>query len=98
MSPERISVESMGKKLPDSPSKQFSNIVRLRRHELGLTLQNIQNKCGISRGYLWMIENKKRGIPTIETIMRIEKGMGVKCGVFVKKAVELLKEEVYGKK
>lgn len=81
----------------DSPKKQFARIVRLKRHELNMTLQEIQNKCGIHRGYLWMIENEKRGIPTIEIIMRIEKGMGIKCGLLVRKAVELLKGEVYGK-
>lgn len=86
----------MGKNT-ESPKKQFANIIKRKRYELGLTLQQIQNICGIHRGYLWMIENEKRGIPTVETIMRIEKGMGIKCGVLVKKAVELLKSEVYKK-
>lgn len=81
----------------ETPKKQFANVIKRKRYELGLTLQQIQNICGIHRGYLWMIENEKRGIPTVETIMRIEKGMGVKCGVLVKKAVELLKSEVYRK-
>lgn len=81
----------MGKNKSDSPSSQFAKIVRTKRRELGLTMQNIQDKCGIARGYFWYIENDKRGIPTIETIMRIEKGLGVKCGVLVRKAVELLK-------
>ena len=57
----------------------------------------MQYKCGIHRGYLWMIENGKRGIPTIETIMKLEKGMGIKCGKLVKEAVRLLESEVYGK-
>lgn len=82
----------------ESPKKQFANVIKRKRYELGLTLQQIQNVCGIHRGYLWMIENEKRGIPTVETIMRIERGMGVRCGVLVKKAVELLKSEVYSKK
>lgn len=86
----------MGKKT-ESAKTQFANIIKLKRYELKLTLHDVQNVCGIHRGYLWMIENEKRGIPTIETIMRIEKGMGVKCGMLVKKAVELLKSEVYRK-
>ncbi len=86
------------KKSIESPKKQFANIIKQKRYELGLTLQQIQNVCGIHRGYLWMIENEKRGIPTVETIMRIEKGMGIRCGVLVKKVVELLKGEVYSKK
>ncbi len=86
----------MGKNI-ESAKKQFADIIKLKRYELKLTLQQVQNACGIHRGYLWMIENEKRGIPTIETIMRIEKGMGIKCGVLVKKAVELLKSEVYKK-
>lgn len=85
------------KKKIDSAKTQFANVIKIKRYEKGLTLQAIQNICGIHRGYLWMIENEKRGIPTVETIMRIEKGMGVKCGVLVKKAVELLKIEVYRK-
>lgn len=86
----------MGKNT-ESPKTQFANIIKKKRYELKLTLQDIQNICGIHRGYLWMIENEKRGIPTVETIMRIEKGMGIKCGMLVRKAVELLKGEVYRK-
>lgn len=89
----------MGKKLnkvpiPDSPRKQFARIIRHKRRELGITLQEIQNKCGVHRGYMWYVENGQR-MPTIETLMRIEKGLGIKCGTLVKKAVELLKDEVY---
>lgn len=85
------------RKKTESAKTQFANVIKIKRYEKGLTLQQVQNVCGIHRGYLWMIENEKRGIPTVETIMRIEKGMGVKCGVLVKKAVELLKGEIYGK-
>ncbi len=86
----------MGKKT-ESAKTQFANVIKAKRYELKLTLQQVQNACGIHRGYLWMVENEKRGIPTVETIMRIEKGMGIKCGEFVKKAVALLKSEVYKK-
>ncbi len=76
-------------------SGKFAKIFRDERRNRDLTYKDIQNKCGIHKGYLWMIENGKRGIPTIEIIMKIEKGMGIKCGVLVVKAVELLKKVVY---
>ena len=42
-----------------------------------------------------VIENKKRGVPTLEIILRLEIGMGMKYMELVKKAAELLKPNLW---
>ncbi len=81
----------------NSPGYKFSDLVINERDKSGKSTSDVEKRCGVSRGYQWMIENKKRGIPTLEIIMRLEKGIGVKCGYLVNKAVKLLKERVYKK-
>ena len=87
----------MGKYNSDLPKNKFAEIIRNTRQKNKKSTTNVYDEGGVTRGYQWMIENKKRGIPTIEIIMKLEKGIGVKCGSLVKKAVDLLKEGVYGK-
>ena len=82
----------------NSPKYKFAELVRKERVKRGLSDADVFKTGGVSRAYQWMIENKKRGIPTIEIIMKLEKGIGLKCGYLVDKAVGLLKDRVHGKK
>ena len=83
----------MGKN--DSPNHQFADLLKEEREKNNRSAEEVYKECGISRGYQWMIENKKRGIPTIEVIMKLERGIGLKCGYLVNKAVGFLKERVW---
>ncbi len=74
---------------------KFAQLVRKEREGKGRSTEDVENEGGVSRGYQWMIENKKRNMPSIETIMKLERGIGLKCGYLVNKAVELLKDKVW---
>ncbi len=82
-------------KMTDSPKFKFAQLLRSEREDKGKSTEDVAKISGVSRGYQWMIENKKRNIPTIETIMKLEKGIGLKCGYLVNKAVGLLKDRVW---
>ncbi len=77
-----------------NPNRKFSNIFKEERIKRKLSYKDVENISKIHHNYLWMIENGKRGIPTIKIIMKIEKGLGIKCGVLVMKAVGLLKGNI----
>lgn len=87
----------MTKKDQNSPKYKFAELIRKERINNKLSTDQVEKAGGVTRGYQWMIENKKRGIPTIEIIMKLEKGIGLKCGYLVNKAVGMLKNRVYGK-
>ncbi len=84
----------MAKLDPNSPKYKFAELIKKERNDAGLDRNEVCDKGGVSRSYQWMIENKKRGIPTIEIIMKFEKGLGLKCGYLVMKAVGILKDKM----
>ncbi len=71
----------------NEPKYKFAEMIRELRASRGYSPKDVEDNCGIKKGYLWMVENEKRGIPTLEQIMKLEKGLNVKCGYLVNKAV-----------
>ena len=60
--------------LPLGPQEAFGKAVRLRRHELELSQEELGARCGLDRTYISGIERGKRN-PTIQTIWRVAEGL-----------------------
>ena len=61
----------------------LSEIIRAFRDAHDYTMQEFADRCGLSKGYISMLEkgiqprNKKKIVPSIETIAKIASGMGM---------------------
>ncbi len=82
----------------NEPKYKFAEMVRELRASRGYTPKDVEDNCGIAKGYLWMVENEKRGIPTLEQIMKLEKGLKCSSGYLVNKAVKFIQEATDGGK
>jgi len=61
---------------PLQPQEAFGKAVRLRRHELELSQEELGARCGLDRTYVSGIERGERN-PTIQTIWALSKGLSV---------------------
>jgi transcriptional regulator with XRE-family HTH domain len=61
------------------PVLEFGREIRRRREALGLTLEQLSERCGITPNYIGTIENGKRD-PSISTLQHIAHGLGVPLG------------------
>lgn len=60
--------------LPLRPQEAFGKAVRLRRHELELSQEELGARCGLDRTYISGIERGERN-PTIQTIWKVADGL-----------------------
>ena len=58
---------------------EFGREIRRRREALGLTLEQLSERSGITPNYIGTIENGKRD-PSISTLHGIAKGLGIPLG------------------
>jgi transcriptional regulator with XRE-family HTH domain len=58
------------------PMEAFGKAVRLRRHELELTQEELGWRCGLDRTYISGVELGKRN-PTIQTIWVLAEGLDI---------------------
>jgi phage repressor protein C with HTH and peptisase S24 domain len=60
----------------------------LREHRVasGLSLQELADRCGCVKSYLWAIERGQKGPPSEEILRRIESAVGVESGRLVRLA------------
>lgn len=56
------------------PLAQF---IRSRRVELGLSLQQLADRCGYSKGHMWDLERGSTTNPTISTLNALAAGLQV---------------------
>jgi transcriptional regulator with XRE-family HTH domain len=61
------------------PVLEFGREIRRRREALGLTLEQLSERSGITPNYIGTIENGKRD-PSISTLQGIAIGLGVPLG------------------
>lgn len=54
--------------------------IRKYREEEGLSLTKLEAKSGVSKGYLWSLENEEGKRPSAETLHAIAKALGVTMG------------------
>jgi transcriptional regulator with XRE-family HTH domain len=72
---------------PRNLDESVGNILRRRRRELGLTLQELAEQVGCARSYLSQVENDKRPNPPGEALlMRLEGALGLERGELVEAA------------
>lgn len=58
-------------------SKKLGDKLRQRRKELGMTLDDLVVESGVSKSYLWELENKTPPRPSAEKLADIAKALGV---------------------
>ena len=51
--------------------------IKSRRKQLGMTLEQLADKSGCSKSYIWELENKDTPHPSAEKIFAIAKALGV---------------------
>ena len=58
-------------------SEYFSDKLRIRRKELGLTLDELADKIGSKKAYIWQLENKKPAKPSGELLIKLAKALEI---------------------
>ena len=58
-------------------AEAFGQIVRRSRKRLGLSQEELAERCGLHRNAIGLIERGERS-PNIETLIAIAKGLGVR--------------------
>ena len=71
----------------------IGTLLRSRRKERKLTLKNVAEKASISEGFLSQVENDVNS-PSVETLIRICKAIGVDAGDLISRASRQTKVEV----
>ncbi|MCG6929404.1 MAG: XRE family transcriptional regulator [Desulfofustis sp.] len=71
----------------------IGTLLRSRRKERKLTLKNVAEKASISEGFLSQVENDVNS-PSVETLVRICKAIGVDAGDLISRASRQTKVEV----
>lgn len=62
----------------------LSATIRQRRHQLGLTLQQVADRAGCTKGYLSTIENDRRSsVPSKDLLERLERALQMSAGTLV---------------
>lgn len=63
----------------DKTSKiiSFGAYIKKLRELHGLSMRDVENKCGVSIGYISMIESDKREIPAFKTLLKLAKAYSV---------------------
>ena len=62
------------------------DVIKELRKEKGLTIRQLQNLTGISNAYLSQIENGKRGLPSVDFIIKLYGPLGVPFAEMMEKA------------
>ena len=62
-----------------NPALELGQAIKRRREELGMTLEQLSERCKITANYIGTIENGKRD-PSISTLYGIASGLGVSLG------------------
>ncbi len=71
----------------------IGTLLRSRRKECKLTLKNVAEKASISEGFLSQVENDVNS-PSVETLIRICKAIGIDAGDLISRASRQTKVEV----
>jgi SOS regulatory protein LexA len=66
--------------------KEFGSYLKKLRLESGLTIRQLEEKSGVSNGYLSQLENGKRGLPKPDILRKIHEPLGVDYDELMEKA------------
>lgn len=76
---------------PLQPQEAFGKAVRLRRHELELSQEELGARCGLDRTYISGIERGERN-PTIQTIWVFADGLDTTPSVLIERAEQRIEK------
>lgn len=62
-------------KLGGDMEHPYGKRIKKYRMESGLTLEEVAKRAGITKGYLWQIEEGETANPTIQTLQQISKAL-----------------------
>ena len=62
---------------------QLSDYVKLIRKAKGLTLSDLSQRSGLSRGYIHLIESGEQVNPTINALLSLSKGLDIPIGQII---------------
>lgn len=69
-------------------SVEFGEKLRKRRLELGFTLDQIAEKVGSRKAYIWQLENKKPAKPSGELLLKIANVLDISAEYLIDDSVE----------
>ncbi|WP_336071906.1 helix-turn-helix transcriptional regulator [Nitratireductor rhodophyticola] len=70
-------------------SVEFGEKLRKRRLELGLTLDQLAEKIGSRKAYVWQLENKKPAKPSGELLLKIANVLDIAAEFLIDDSVEV---------
>ena len=73
--------------------EKFGETLRKIRKKKNLTLREVEKKSGISNSYLSQIEQGKRGIPSMQVLLRLDEAYGLQKGELFRCVTESLHNE-----
>lgn len=76
---------------PLQPQEAFGKVVRLRRHELELSQEELGARCSLDRTYISGIERGERN-PTIQTIWVFAEGLDIPPQTLLERAEERIQK------
>jgi transcriptional regulator with XRE-family HTH domain len=76
---------------PLQPQEAFGKVVRLRRHELELSQEELGARCGLDRTYVSGVERGERN-PTIQTIWVFAEGLDIAPSMLLGRAEQRIEE------
>ena len=76
---------------PLQPQEAFGKVVRLRRHELELSQEELGARCGLDQTYVSGVERGKRN-PTIQTIWVFAEGLDIAPSTLFERAERRIEE------
>jgi len=71
----------------------FGQYLKALRKKKGLTLAQAERKGKLRYSYLYQIENISRGIPTLQTLVKLAKTYDISIYVLVDEAIKTLEED-----
>jgi transcriptional regulator with XRE-family HTH domain len=75
-------------------AEQYGDYLRALRDSRGLTLREVEARSGVNNGYLSLVEQGKREVPSLRLIQRLAGVYGASVVEMLRVAGEMLKGEV----
>lgn len=72
---------------------QLGDKIRKLRKKQGLTLEKLANKAGLSKSYLWELENRESQKPSAEKLTAVADALGVSSDYFLEDDIRAPEEK-----
>jgi transcriptional regulator with XRE-family HTH domain len=61
-------------------SPAFGTLLRVQRERLGLSQEELARRSGLSRVYITNLESRRKGNPTLDKLVFLARGLGLRVG------------------